>query len=312
MRLFIAAAAALMAFCCVPALGQSTYSVVATCGTPPAAFPAGAVRTATMDTTGRVCGTATVSGAGDATAANQVLQIAQETAFNAALGAMADAACATDNGTCSTIALIKRTNQRLTTVNTTLGAAPMQSTGGTVGLVANAANNVYVGNVNTQSGKTSYRMSAAGTIDAAGILVQLQGSATRTIRITKIRISGALTTGAVGRIMVMRRSAAATGGTPGSVPPQPLDTGNAAATLVATQYLTVPTGGTLVGRLENDYVLWGAMTALGNLVEWTYGTANAQPILIRGTSEYITIETSTFASYAGAVYSVTVEFTEEA
>jgi hypothetical protein len=39
------------------------------------------------------------------------------------LGAQADSACSTDNGTCSAIALIKRTNQRLTTVNTSIGAA---------------------------------------------------------------------------------------------------------------------------------------------------------------------------------------------
>lgn len=68
------------------------------------------------DSSGRPIVVATISGGGDATAANQVLQIAQETAFNTALGLMADAACATDNGTCSTIALIKRGNQRLTTV----------------------------------------------------------------------------------------------------------------------------------------------------------------------------------------------------
>jgi len=39
------------------------------------------------------------------------------------LGAQADAACGTDNGTCSAIALIKRTNQNVTTLNTTAGAA---------------------------------------------------------------------------------------------------------------------------------------------------------------------------------------------
>lgn len=47
------------------------------------------------------------------------------------LGAQADSACATDNGTCSEIALTKRTNQRLTTLNTTLGS-PFQA-GGSIG-----------------------------------------------------------------------------------------------------------------------------------------------------------------------------------
>ena len=39
------------------------------------------------------------------------------------LGAQADAACGTDNGSCSAIALIKRGNQNLTTINTTAAAA---------------------------------------------------------------------------------------------------------------------------------------------------------------------------------------------
>lgn len=39
------------------------------------------------------------------------------------LGAQADAACLTDNGTCSEIALTKRGNQRLTTINTSLGGS---------------------------------------------------------------------------------------------------------------------------------------------------------------------------------------------
>jgi hypothetical protein len=39
------------------------------------------------------------------------------------LGSQADAACGTDNGSCSAIALIKRTNQDLTTVNTSVTSA---------------------------------------------------------------------------------------------------------------------------------------------------------------------------------------------
>lgn len=113
-----------------------------------------------------IAGSAGASGStSDATAANQVLQIAQETAFNTALGLMADAACATDNGTCDVIALIKRTNQRLTTINTTLGT-PMQATGGTVGLVAGVAE---IGNVkNSGTFATQSAVTAASGSFASG------------------------------------------------------------------------------------------------------------------------------------------------
>jgi hypothetical protein len=53
---------------------------------------------------------------------------------NATAGALADAACGTDNGTCSLQALIKRLNQRLTTLNTTLGSP--QQAGGAVAQTA--------------------------------------------------------------------------------------------------------------------------------------------------------------------------------
>lgn len=55
------------------------------------------------------------------------------------LGAQADAACATDNGTCSLIALTKRTNQDITTLNTTAGTG----TGNTGAAVPAAA--IYMG-----------------------------------------------------------------------------------------------------------------------------------------------------------------------
>lgn len=74
----------------------------------------------------------------DATAANQTLQITQETAINTLLGLQADAACATDNGTCTLAALVKRLNQRVTTINTTLGT-PFQAGGA---LAANQSVNI--------------------------------------------------------------------------------------------------------------------------------------------------------------------------
>ncbi len=51
------------------------------------------------------------------------------------IGALADAACPTDNGvTCTTQALIKRTNQRITSLIAAIGT-PMQQTGGSVAIV---------------------------------------------------------------------------------------------------------------------------------------------------------------------------------
>jgi hypothetical protein len=62
-------------------------------------------------------------GGGDASAANQSLQLAQETAINTALGLQNDAAAASDTGTYSIIAFIKRGMQNWTTLLSRLPAA---------------------------------------------------------------------------------------------------------------------------------------------------------------------------------------------
>lgn len=74
-------------------------------------------------------------------------------------GAIADAACSTDNGTCSNNGLIKRTNQRLTTLNTTLGL-PFQQ-GGSIGNTTFAATQSGTWNVTNVSGTVSLPTGAA-------------------------------------------------------------------------------------------------------------------------------------------------------
>lgn len=120
---------ALLVVAALPNAAQSQNIIVTSCGTVPASvitLTAGNQGPGFIDTTGKMC---TAGGGGAATVADGA---------DVAQGTTTDAACATDNGTCTEIALTKRTNQRLTTVNTTLGT-PIQATGGTVGLVAGSA-----------------------------------------------------------------------------------------------------------------------------------------------------------------------------
>lgn len=168
MRLIISfILAALMVSCATPpARSQADFLVVQTCGTLPLAYAPGAVRLGTIDVNGKLCDTGSAA-TSDATAANQVLQITQATATNTLLGVQADAACATDNGTCTLAALTKRNNQRLTTINTTLGT-PMQATGGTVGLVAGTAIAGKFGIDQTTPGTTNAVAPIAGQAGVQG------------------------------------------------------------------------------------------------------------------------------------------------
>jgi hypothetical protein len=63
-------------------------------------------------TQGAIADAAATAGSTGTISAKLRLMTSQIDAFNTALGLMADAACATDNGSCSTIALLKRGNQR--------------------------------------------------------------------------------------------------------------------------------------------------------------------------------------------------------
>lgn len=143
---------------------------------------------AQVSVAGRLLVDAAVTGGGDATAANQVLQITQETAFNTALGAMADAACATDNGTCSTIALIKRTNQRLTTV---IAGIPVTNAGTFVTQSAITAASGSIASGAVASGAYASGALASGSV-ASGALVDLVALSTPVAPATAIATKGIL------------------------------------------------------------------------------------------------------------------------
>jgi hypothetical protein len=74
-------------------------------------------------------------------------------------GAKADAACATDSGTCTVKAMIGRTNGRLTTINTTLGT-PLQA-GGTVVTGPSSSSGVAITPVVSSAAETGHILKAS-------------------------------------------------------------------------------------------------------------------------------------------------------
>lgn len=102
--------------CLATPVKAQRYAVVTTCGTLIQAAPAvGSAGIITMDQTGMLCTSASGGGGGGAVTVANGADVAQ--------GTTTDAACTTDNGTCTELALVKRTNQNLTTLITNLGTA---------------------------------------------------------------------------------------------------------------------------------------------------------------------------------------------
>ena len=91
----------------------------------------------------------------------------------------------------------------------------------------------------------------------------IEGSATKTIIVKRIAVSGAtLTAVAYLTVNVAKFSTAASGGTATSAPLVPMDSNFAAATAAFVKYYTaVPTAGTLVGSIATSRTLFQATTA---------------------------------------------------
>ena len=125
-------------------------------------------------------------------------------------------------------------------------------------------------------GKATYRAAVlipftpAVTINIPWFLIE--GSATKTIIVHRIGISGlTLTAVAYLAVNVVKFSTAASGGTATSAPMVPLDSNYAAATAAFVKYYTaVPTAGTIVGSIASWRTLAQATAAAAGGAPWDF------------------------------------------
>lgn len=142
----------------------------------------------------------------------------------------------------------------------------------------------------------------------------LQGSATKTIRITRIKIRARATAANQYRISVKKYSVFLTGGTPAAVTAVAHDSGDSAATAaVQTWAGGLPTPGTLVGAIEDESV---PMSVLGTPVFdgpvlYDYAVRPSRAIVLRGIAQYVALNSAGVALPAGSVFDVKFEWTEE-
>lgn len=166
--------------------------------------------------------------------------------------------------------------------------------------------------VNMQGRKVSYRAVAQDIAQtAAGVMFQLTGSASKTVRITRITFSGILTT-AGNAIVGVYKSSATNTGTQVAITPTKLDSGNAAASAAVASIVT-PTGqGTSQGYAEYRRGIIPTATSLGDRWEFLFGDNSAQALTVRGTGEFVGIYVATESGvYTGAKFDAVMEFTEE-
>lgn len=142
-------------------------------------------------------------------------------------------------------------------------------------------------------------------------LFTLQGSATKTIRVTRILYSSETGANQAQVISIMRRSVVSTGGAYTTVTPGKMDTFNSAATAVfkfATTGGTAATG-TTVANLDGRSYFSSGGTVVNDVYSWE-ADRPAQAIVLRGVGDFLTLQIVS-GTVTGLQFNCSVEWVED-
>lgn len=146
----------------------------------------------------------------------------------------------------------------------------------------------------------------------------ITGSATKTVRITRIEVTGLATTAGTVDVALVMRSTANTGGTStGSPSAIPHDANSAAATATVLAYTANPTLGTAVGAATTGLIrsqrayLNVAATGPSEHINFDFGNRPSQDIVLRGATQVLAVNLNGDTLPAGTKLSCSVEWTEE-
>lgn len=140
----------------------------------------------------------------------------------------------------------------------------------------------------------------------------ITGSATKTIKIKRIRVTGTTTSGSPISVSMtlVKRSTANTGGTRVASIVVAHDSTNSAGTASVGHYTANPTAlGTLVGNIRAHRATFNQSGITGGDIVWDFGDINNQPIVLRGVAEQISINFNA-TSITGSNISISVTWEE--
>jgi hypothetical protein len=174
-----------------------------------------------------------------------------------------------------------------------------------------------INSVPTDGGKTTYTASFSGAVTAAAAtdIFTITGSATKTVRVISVSVSGIQTTAGAAVINLIKRSTANTAGTSTAPSAIPFDSNDPAATATVLAYTANPTVGTQVGTTPFKTIRKEIPTAAFansdyNPYVWTFGDLPGKAVVLRGTTQVLAVNLNA-ASLAGNNMSLSVTWTEE-
>lgn len=162
--------------------------------------------------------------------------------------------------------------------------------------------------------KVPYRYASSGNVPAAtptDIMV-LTGSATKVIRVRRVRVGGLATTAGSMIPTLIRRSTANLTGTKTSPVPLQMDKSDAVPTATLDLYTVNPgTLGTVVGNFGAKRLLLGLVAVANDWQEWVWDPLTSKGLVLRGILDSLAINFGGAAVPAGGTLDFEWEFTEE-
>lgn len=161
--------------------------------------------------------------------------------------------------------------------------------------------------------------SSGGTVLVAAMaatltdLIVLRGSATKTVRVKKIRVQCGATTGATMSVLIKKHSIANTGGTAITTPDiVPFDSGDAAGTALPLVYSANPTVDASAKTLAAATLVTTALT-LGppGTVEFDFVRDAGKAAVLRGVAQELAVNFGGVTPGSGAVLNWSIIWTEE-
>lgn len=198
--------------------------------------------------------------------------------------------------------------------NTQQAAAQFDSSGRLIIAPLTAASSITTSAIPVDGIKATYSSTITGLVvpALATDIFTITGSGTKTIRILQVGISATAAADTKVNTVLIKRSAANTGGTSSTPAIIPHDSTSAAATAVIRAYTANPSGlGATVGTLRTvKFDAIGTSTVVPMVPIFDFGNRPGQAIVLRGTAEVLAVNLSATTVITPS-FNVWIEFTEE-
>lgn len=168
-----------------------------------------------------------------------------------------------------------------------------------------------VGVVSTEGYKATYGATDDALTPAATPtdVVIINGSATKTIRIKSITVSGIAATAGSMDLTLVKRTAANSGGTAATVHWAKFDSADNNATAVVQSYSANPTTG--AGYAISTKTLNFGLAGAAGTVTWDFSNRNDKAIVLRGTAQGLALNFNGNTVPTTGKFSFGIEWTEE-